>query len=276
MKVFGEKGISAAVIKNIALLSMVIDHVIGIIYCQYLINTASDSYTTSIRFYANKWYFAGRLIGRLAFVLYAFMLAEGASRTRSRKKYAMNLLLLGIISTIPVSYTDAGVLFDRTELNIFFLLFLGLLTIMAYDWLKEKIAGPKLCILLQLLTIAGSCFLSQYFRMEYGLMGILLIMTFYIFRNDFRKMVFFGTIVITLGFFVSYVLSLEGIAGFTGQSGLAAFAFYKIRLQLFALLAFPLIYFYNGKKGNQLPKWFYYFFFPVHYGIIGLIVNLCM
>lgn len=41
--------------------------------------------------------------------------------------------------------------------------------------------------------------------------------------------------------------------------------------EMYGLLAFVLIFLYNGEKGRQLPKPFYYGFYPVHllllYGI---------
>jgi len=44
-------------------------------------------------------------------------------------------------------------------------------------------------------------------------------------------------------------------------------------VQVYGVLALPLIYFYNGRKGRQLSKWFYYLYYPVHLGIIALILK---
>lgn len=41
-----------------------------------------------------------------------------------------------------------------------------------------------------------------------------------------------------------------------------------------ALAGIAIIYFYNGKrmnKGKKFSKWFFYFFYPVHLFILGLI-----
>ena len=45
--------------------------------------------------------------------------------------------------------------------------------------------------------------------------------------------------------------------------------------EMYGLLAFLLIFLYNGKRGRQLPKPFYYGFYPLHllllYGVARMI-----
>lgn len=83
---------SAEQLKNIALVSMVIDHAaVGIIEQSELASGAAWSLCGT----------AMRLVGRVAFPLFAFMIAEGAAHTRDRRWYALRLLLLAVISEIP-------------------------------------------------------------------------------------------------------------------------------------------------------------------------------
>ena len=83
---------SAEQLKNIALVSMVIDHAaVGLIEQSELASGVAWSLCGT----------AMRLMGRVAFPLFAFMIAEGAVHTRDRRRYALRLLLLAVISEIP-------------------------------------------------------------------------------------------------------------------------------------------------------------------------------
>ncbi|MHA1898537.1 MAG: TraX family protein, partial [Promethearchaeota archaeon] len=44
-----------------------------------------------------------RIIGRLAFPIFAFLIVEGYERTRDPKKYLLRLFLWGMVSQIPFS-----------------------------------------------------------------------------------------------------------------------------------------------------------------------------
>ena len=90
---------SAEQIKNIALVSMVIDHAaVGLIEQSELASGAAWSLCGT----------AMRLVGRVAFPLFAFMIAEGAAHTRDRRWYALRLLLLAVISEIPFDLVAGG------------------------------------------------------------------------------------------------------------------------------------------------------------------------
>ncbi len=260
------KGISAAVLKNIALLTMTLDHITGVVYAAYLRTQGVYS------IYSNDLYVLGRVIGRIAFVLYAFMIAEGAFKTKNKAKYAGRLLLLAAISIVPHSYAMAGVWFNPSDMNIFFLLFTGLITIYGYQWLKDNIRNGFLSVLCRLILVAVACFVSMKLHFEYGMMGILLILTFYIFRDSFVKTAICGTLVMSIGYMAHVILQTDVVNWFSRHSDNLMQSLISIdRIQIYGLLAFPLIYFYNGQKGRQLPKYFYYFFYPVHLGILAII-----
>ena len=269
METASKRGISEAVLKNIALITMTIDHLTAFILSEYLMN--HGVYNA----YNNQWYLLGRIIGRIAFVLYAFMLVEGAVHTRNRGNYALRLLALAVISIVPYSYVNTGQWFSMKSLNIFFLLFLGLITIYVYDYLEKNIHPKAVSILLRLVAIALSCAIALAGKVEYGMMGILLIMVFYIFRGNFPMIVLFGLLVMSFGYMANVILANGGADWIQRHSqNLLVSILNTDRLQIFGILAFPLIFLYDGRKGKQLPKPFYYFFYPVHLLIIGLIINL--
>jgi len=104
---------SAFTLKLIALLSMVTDH------------------TASLLVPLGPAYFLMRAFGRMAFLLYGFLLAEGFRHTRSASRYARRLFLMGLLSQIPYAFTlnsGFGDLLSRfASLNILFTLGCGVL-----------------------------------------------------------------------------------------------------------------------------------------------------
>jgi len=262
------RGISAAVLKNVAVLTMTIDHVTAFLLKKYLQSQGV------LRLYDSFWYTLGRDIGRIAFVLYAFMIAEGAYRTHNKGKYALRLLILAVISIVPHSYCNIGKPFNPEDRNIFFLLLLGLLTIYAWEWLRDHIGQAGVSVLLRGLLLVASCAVSELLKFEYGLMGILLILVFHIYRYDLRKTVIAGALVTTVGYMIHVIVYSGAVHWITSHSNhLLESLLNADRVQVFGVLALPLIYFYNGRKGRQFSKWFYYLYYPAHLGIIAVILH---
>ena len=79
-----EFGLSGSALKVIAMISMVIDHV-----ALYLMDDSTVLYETM------------RCIGRIAFPVFAFLIAEGFIHTRSMYRYFFTLLGFAVISEIP-------------------------------------------------------------------------------------------------------------------------------------------------------------------------------
>jgi hypothetical protein len=46
---------------------------------------------------------------------------------------------------------------------------------------------------------------------------------------------------------------------------------YNLQMEAAGIVALPLIFVYNGNKGRQLPKAFYYLFYPIHLLMIAAI-----
>ena len=66
-----------------------------------------------------------RAIGRLAFPIFAYLLAEGFRHTRSKEKLLMRLLAFAAISEIPYDLVMGNTINSATNTNIFYTLFLG-------------------------------------------------------------------------------------------------------------------------------------------------------
>ena len=102
-------GLSGSALKVIAMISMVIDHI-----ALYLMEHGTVLYETM------------RCIGRIAFPVFAFLIAEGFIHTRSRYRYFFTLLGFAVISEIPWYLLNGA---DGTH-NVMFTLALGVATLM--------------------------------------------------------------------------------------------------------------------------------------------------
>ena len=229
-----DKPLSSSILKIIAIISMTIDHM-GVILIYPKINLMPDE--------AKKLYYlyiAIRIIGRIAFPIFAFLIAEGALKTANIKKYLSRLLLFALISEIPYDIATNGRIFDMGSQNIFWTLAAGLGIIMLIK--NKKYTGRLKAIILSVSLCVVSSFLS------FSLGGIMLILSFYIFRYDEKRLipsVFISTFIMTM------------------TSSL---------LQLFSLLAGPFIYLYNGKRGG-VNKYLFYVYYPLHLLVLFLIAK---
>lgn len=201
------KILSSFDLKLIALFTMVIDHV-------------------GSMFYPDVYVF--RIIGRISFLLFAFMIAEGSIRTHDINKYLIKLFLWAVISEIPYDLAMFSEVFNITSQNIFFTLFLGLLGI---KYIKSCMNVVwKFLIALSLLIFG---FLM---KVDYSWYGILLIYLFYLLRDfDIPKLMFTQT----LNFIATYTIYV---------------------FQFFAFLGFIPILLYNGKRGRKTGNIYYSFY----------------
>ncbi|MBQ1547390.1 MAG: hypothetical protein IIZ61_03265, partial [Lachnospiraceae bacterium] len=128
-------GLTVFVLKMIAVCSMLIDHFGA---------TVVERYIDANMLWDGNWYIIYRTlrcIGRLAFPIYCFFIVEGFKYTRSRPKYAIRLLAFAFISEVPFDMAFQKSFFDMSYNNVFFTLFLGLLTIWAIDEVCKRISG---------------------------------------------------------------------------------------------------------------------------------------
>jgi hypothetical protein len=238
---------TTSMLKIIACLLMLIDHLGAALFPEFIIL---------------------RIIGRLSFPIFAYLIAIGYNKTNSFSKYLNRLLIFALISQIPFSLAFGGpvsiysfsdflgfvVGTPYPHLNIFFTLTLGLLAI--HIWDKEE---SKLAKIIVVLTLGMA---AKAFHTDYGIYGVAMMLAFYIFRDSKIKTVISQASVYIL-FDASEVLFY--INSFSGAT---------IELRWFnqalSLLALIFIFSYNGEKGKDL-KYFFYAFYPVHLLVIGLI-----
>lgn len=159
------------------------------------------------------------------------------------------MLVFALISEIPF---DIG-FFSRYSLmegtfpfylkyqNVFFTLFLGLLTLSCLKKFscKSGVRADKIkSTVLQVISIALFSAIAELIRCDYGMQGIWFITVFYVCRNH--------RIYQVLLFLLAYM-------GATGNQP-----------PLCTIFACLLILLYNGKRGKLKLKYFFYIFYPVH------------
>jgi len=195
-------------------------------------------------------YYIFRSIGRIAFVLFAYMIAEGFFKTKNLKSYFLRLFVYAsIIEAFIIGYYFISGENYILGFNVIWPLVFGLGALLL---LKNKSIWIRLISILVV-------FAAELLHIPYGGYGVLIIMVFGLYRNPLTQLLF--VLGINLLFIDVPLLS---------YLDLASYAKY-IWIQWFSMVAFAFILFYNGKKGKFRMKWFFYIFYPLHLGIIYLI-----
>ena len=172
-----KKGISGSTLKMIAIVTMVIDHIGAAVLARLLMVNGLGELDQTNADAIMQWlsangalywtYTVMRMIGRVAFPIFCFLLVEGFLHTHDVKKYAMRLGLFALISEIP---------FD--------LAFIGLLTMIAYRAVEEKEEwNQALKVILYILIVAAGMALAYFLKTDYAEKGVFCIMVLYIFRK---------------------------------------------------------------------------------------------
>ena len=185
-----------------------------------------------------------RIIGRLAFPIFVFLLVEGYYHTKDINKYLLRLGIFALISEMPFDLAFMGKVYAPSHQNVFLTLFLGLLMIKLFN--EHKVKNEILAGLSVIICVT----LSIVLRTDYSIFGMIMIFIYYQFRNDkLKAAIYIWLINTTMG-----LLSAGLFAGEFNINGMT---------QTAAVLAIPLIYIYNGKKGISL-KYIFYGFYPIH------------
>lgn len=262
---------SNAVLKNIAYVTMFIDHFFAIIFMEMVRQQSAAGYVPDRM---EGIYSAGRAVGRIAFVLFAYLAVEGFLHTRSRRAYLLRLGLFAFVSEVPFDLAFSGQIIDRGSQNVYFTLFLGVLALVIWEWARENVQKLQkcsskrrdLCWLVCVLVfyavrfsgVACCCMTAYVLRTDYKYMGVLLIFTFYLMHD--REML---PTIVTAGCVMLFGIWSANCLRY-GDRYTAKYLFRFSMRELYGLAAFLPIIRYDGSKGRQLPKAVCYGFYPVH------------
>lgn len=189
-----------------------------------------------------------RIIGRLAFPIYCFLLVEGARYTHNLKQYTMRMVVFALISEIPFDLAFYHSPVAVGHQNVFFTLAIGLGMIWFLEHPLNDMDIPDSINKLLILAVAGIA--AELLQTDYGFSGIAIIFIFYILRNNFiLKSVIVALICVSMGW-----------------------------LEAFAILAFIPIALYNGQRGHQtkVMQYGFYAFYPVHLFVLYVIYRIML
>ncbi len=257
---------SNAALKNIAYVTMFIDHFFAIIFTVIMKQCTMAGQDAEL---LEAFYSAGRAVGRIAFVLFAYLAAEGFIHTRSRRNYLFRLGAFALISEVPFDLAFSCRVVDVESQNVFFTLFLGVSAMAVWEWAErngrrsvKKSSCRRIRILvfraLQVGTVCICCVAAYYLKTDYRYMGVLLIFVFYFTRGwELSPKMTLAAGVMLLGTWSTNCLRYM-------DSYSASYLFEFSLREMYGLLAFIPISLYNGRKGRQMPKAVCYGFYPVH------------
>lgn len=178
-----------------------------------------------------------RIIGRLAFPIFAYMIAEGCRYTKNRKKYLLTIAILALIFQL-VYYFALHSLYQC----IFVTFTLSIANIFAIDKAKSQPKHIPIAAGVFAFTVFLTVFMPKIlpgFKVDYRIFGTFLPVLIYFGRNKWEKL-----LLLTIG-----LIMLSG----TGAT-----------VQWYSLLTVPILALYNGKRGKINMKNFFYIYYPAH------------
>ncbi|NLL91535.1 MAG: conjugal transfer protein TraX [Ruminococcaceae bacterium] len=221
-------------LKRLAIATMFIDH-LAFAVLPVLMMGGFLGLSDSMEIY-NILYYGMRIIGRIAFPIFAFQIVEGIKNTKNIKRYLGSLMIFGIISEIPFDLAFFGVPFYWNYQNVFFTLALGMIAVLPMHFEKN--------IFVKLATLIPALAVSHFIKCDYGIYGVLTVVLLYLLRKNKIALAVIGSVFTMLYQFSPTVI-----------------------------ISFAAIYFYKGKRGRG-NKWFYYCFYPAHLLLIYLLIKL--
>lgn len=189
-----------------------------------------------------------RCVGRLAFPIFAFFIAEGYAHTRDFGRYFQRLVILAVVSEIPFNLEN-GAVFDLTRQNVLFTFCLALLTLRGLEALgRERGFGRWAgCGL----VLAAGFAAGELLRTDYGGWGVVTVALLYLCRDGKYAKLWL-------------LLAMAAVNGL-GMGSLTMPVFGgEIPIQIFAVAALPVIWLYNGQAGPKGLRRAFYVFYPAH------------
>ena len=186
-----------------------------------------------------------RILGRLAYPIFAFMIAEGCRYTRHKLRYFLMVFGLGVGCQL-VYYFASG----DTYLNILLTFSCSILLIYALQE-AHRAENWKQQFWRSVLFATGvflALVIDRYLSIDYGFWGIM-IPVLVAFAQGKGKT---GSKLPVLMMLVGLLLLGADLGG----------------IQHYALLAIPLLLLYNGQRGKANMKCFFYVFYPVHLAVL--------
>lgn len=220
-------------LKSIACVTMLLDHIGAVFLPGY--------YT----------YYILRILGRISFPIYCFLLVEGSHHTRNPRRYALRLAVGALVAELPFDLAFYGGP-TLAHQNVMLTLFLGLMALEAGKQLPSPAWLPVAVF------CAGA---AELLNTDYGAWGVLIIVAFDLVRQQ-RQALWKMALLLTL-----ICLSMDSArVAFLGN----------LPIELFAVAAMIPIALYSGKKAIHRKgiSFLFYSFYPVHLTVLWLLHSI--
>lgn len=230
-----DKRLPQEVLKIIACITMLIDHFGAAIVPVLPIPNMVDIY------------YACRIIGRMAFPIYCFLLVEGMHHTRNAGKYILRLCIGMLIAELPFDMLFEGH-FCWASQSVMVTLTLGAVMLFLMGKTENKVLQAVIAVPFAALAELACC--------DYGGWGIAMIAMFAIIEQ------------------LPFRIMLLGALSVLMPSAKVAFGSMNISVQMFSILGMLPIYFYSGEKltDSKAIQWAFYLFYPLHILILWLVL----
>ena len=200
-----------------------------------------------------------RIIGRLAFPIFAFMIAEGARYTKNKLRYFLSIFLLALVCQIVYYVFD-----ESLYMCVLVTFSLSILVLYALDFAKKTLFADgisairkTIAVLIFLFSIASVYVLNLVFEIDYGFWGCML-------------PVFAGLFHLPQKAEKRIPLLLDSIPArvLTMGIGLVPLALEIGWVQPYSFFALLILFLYSGKRGKRKMKYFFYIFYPLHLALL--------
>ena len=199
-----------------------------------------------------------RCIGRVAFPIFCFLIAEGCVHTHDRKKYALRRFVFAVLSEIPFNLMTGWAVWNPYDQNVLWTLLAGAAVCWSIDGALKRRTAPA--FVLTGAAMVAAFWLLEVFCTDYGGWGMLLVAMFYgVRRAPYGQAAKMAAQAVGLAFFCI------GVMG-------------GVSTELWALAALVPIWLYSGQRGvsHKAVQYGFYAFYPLHILSLSLIALYLM
>lgn len=232
-----KKILSQEALKLIACITMLIDH-----FGRAIVPNFQAPYMEEL-------YYACRIIGRISFPIYCFLLVEGMNNTRNARKYIQRLSIGALLAELPFDLLISGQLTWSSQ-SVMITLTLGAIMLFCIQKTEKK--------WLKVLLIMPFALLAELTKSNFGSWGIAMIAVFAILNRISEQ---------AIGLFLVNLLMNSPMFSFFGII---------LPLQWYAVPAIVPIALYSGKKltHNRNIQWAFYLFYPAHLLLLWIVLKI--
>lgn len=224
-------------LKLIAIAAMTTDHLAWVIFPGYS---------------ANPLAIVMHIIGRLTAPIMCFFISEGFFYTHNLKKYILRMFLFAVPSHFAYLFAFGHPFVPDGLLNQ-----TSVLWPFAFGLVALALWSSGIKQIWKVLGFIAICIIT--FPSDWSCIAVLVILGFYYNRGNLKNQTL--CLALFAAFYaVVYCIFLDMAYGL---------------LQMCVLLSVPLLYLYNGERGNVrwrvASKWGFYIYYPLHLFLIGLL-----